>query len=355
MTARATPIPSAMSAFEQAPPAFPSAGLQALARKLFGLTGEIAPLVSERDQNARIKGADGDHVLKIANMGEERAALEFQQAVLAHLAAVAPDLGLPRLRPAKTGEGIATWPSADGRNAHLVRAVTYLPGALFSAVQRTPALLESLGRFMGRLSRALQGFGHPAAHRPDFLWNLDNAEGCRGYIAEIAKAEDRGVVERVFARYAAQVKPRLPKLRAAVIHHDANDNNIIVDASDPSRVVGLIGFGDMLFGCQVNELAVTLAYALLEMPDTVAAARPLIRGYHAEFPLADDELSVLFDLVTMRLAMSVCISSRRAKQYPDNDYLLISQKPAFELLQRLDRMNSHFLEFAAREAAGLVP
>jgi 4-aminobutyrate aminotransferase-like enzyme/Ser/Thr protein kinase RdoA (MazF antagonist) len=355
MTARATSVPSAMAAFEQAPPAFPAADLQAIARELFGLTGEIVPLVSERDQNARVKGGEGDHVLKIANLGEDLAALEFQQTVLAHLEAVAPDLGVPRIRPAKTGEGIATWPSADGRNAHLVRAVTYLPGQLFSAAERTSALLESLGRFMGRLSRALQGFGHPAAHRPDFLWSLDNAESCRGFIADIAKAEDRALVERIFARYAAQVKPRLPKLRAAVIHHDANDNNIIIDAADPSHVVGLIDFGDVLFGRQINELAVTLAYALLAMPDTIAAARPLIRSYHAEFPLSADELAVLFDLVAMRLTMSVCISSRRAKQYPDNEYLLISQKPAFELLRRLDGMNPHFLHFAAREAAGLEP
>src|SRR5215510_4668956 len=102
MTARATSIPSAMAAFEQAPPAFAAADLQAMAKELFGLTGEIASLVSERDQNALLKTAEGDYVLKIANLGEDRAALAFQQAVLAHLAAVAPDLGVPRIRAAKT-------------------------------------------------------------------------------------------------------------------------------------------------------------------------------------------------------------------------------------------------------------
>lgn len=346
---------SSTTVFEQAPPDFSAADLLTIARDCFALTGEIKPLVSERDQNARLKTADGDYVLKIANLGEDRAALDFQQAVLTHLETVAPDLGVPRIRPASGGDAIATWPSADGRNAHLVRAVTFLPGKLFSEVDRTSALLESLGRFMGRLSRALQGFGHPAAHRPDFLWNLDTDEACRGYVADIAKAEDRALVDRVFARHIAQVKPRLPRLRAAVIHHDANDNNIIVDVADPSVVTGLIDFGDMLFGRQINELAVTLAYALLDMPDTIAAARPLIRGYHAEFPLTEDEIAVLFDLVALRLAMSVCISSHRAKEYPDNAYLLISQKPAFDLLRRLDGMNPHFLHFAAREAAGLTP
>ncbi|HEY7687143.1 MAG TPA: phosphotransferase, partial [Dongiaceae bacterium] len=353
MTGR--PIAASATVFEQAPPAFSDSDLLAIASERFALTGGIKPLVSERDQNARVTAAGGDYVLKIANLAEERTALEFQQAVLAHLALVAPGLGVPRVRPAKNGESIATWPSADGRNAHFVRAVTFLPGKLLSEVERSPALLESLGRFMGRLSRALQGFGHPAAHRPDFLWNLDNAEGCRGYISDIARTEDRALVERAYARYAARVKPLLPKLRSAVIHHDANDNNIIVDAGNPAEVTGLIDFGDMLFGRQINELAVTMAYALLDMPDTIAAARPLIRGYSAEFPLTEDELAVLFDLIALRLAMSVCISSRRAKEYPDNEYLLISQKPAFELLRRLQSINPHFLHFAAREAAGLTP
>jgi hypothetical protein len=344
-----------MAAFEQAPPAFAAEELRKIAQTRFGVAGEVTALVSERDQNGLIAGRDGSYVLKIANLGEERAALEFQHAVLGHVAAVAPDLGVPHVRTATTGEDIVTWPAADGRGAHLVRAVTYLPGRLFSQVPKTPALLESLGRFLGRLSCALQGFGHPAAHRPDFPWNLDNAEACRGFIADVAAPDDRAIVERVFQRHAAHVKPLLPRLRAAVVHQDANDNNIVVDESDPARVVGLIDFGDTVFGRQVNELAVALAYALLETPDVIAAARPLIRGYHAEFPLTEGELAVLFDLAALRLAMSVCISSRRAKEYPDNEYLLISQRPAFALLRRLDGMNPHFLHFAAREAAGLTP
>lgn len=137
MTGQPKPAVSAMAAFDRSPPAFPAADLQTIARERFGLTGEIAPLVSERDQNALIRTSDGDYVLKIANLGEDRTALEFQQAVLVHLETVASDLGVPRIRPAKSGEGIVTWPSADGRDGHLVRAVSFLPGRLFSAVPRT--------------------------------------------------------------------------------------------------------------------------------------------------------------------------------------------------------------------------
>lgn len=344
-----------MSAFKQPPPAFPEDAIKRIAATHFGLAGEITPLISERDQNACLCGDRGSFVLKIANRAETGEALEFQNAVLEHLRVVAPDLGVPRLVPATDGAAIARWPSADGRGSHDVRVLTYLPGLLFSEVPKSAALFESLGRFMGRLSHALQGFGHPAAHRPDFLWNLDHPEHCRGYIPDIVRPEDRAVVERVFARHDEMVRPLLPRLRAAVVHQDANDNNIIVDPADRSAVVGLIDFGDMTFGRQVNELAVTLAYALLDVPDIVAASRAVISGYISGFPLTADELAVLFDLVAMRLAMSVCMSSHRSREFPDNDYLLISQQPAFRLLHRLEAVGPQFLQFVARGSAGMPP
>ena len=114
-----------------------------------------------------------------------------------------------------------------------MRLLTYLPGQLFSAAAKTPALLASLGGFMGRLSRALRGFGHPAAHRPGFLWNLDEVMAVKPWLADVA-AERRDLVARIFARYEERVLPRLALLRGAVLHQDANDNNIVVDAAPRS-------------------------------------------------------------------------------------------------------------------------
>ena len=98
------------------------------------------------------------------------------------------------------------------------------------------------------------------------------------------------MVETAFRRHHQRVVPLLPHLRGAVVHHDANDYNVLVDHGSVS---GLIDFGDMVFARQVNELAVTLAYALLDANDVVAAGRDVIGGYIGEFPLTDDELRVL--------------------------------------------------------------
>jgi 4-aminobutyrate aminotransferase-like enzyme/murein DD-endopeptidase MepM/ murein hydrolase activator NlpD len=161
-------------------------------------------------------------------------------------------------------------------------------------------------------------------------------------------------VARIFERYEARVAPRLSTLRAGVLHQDANDNNLIV-SDDGAAVTGLIDFGDMTFGRQINELAVTLAYALLDQDDLYAAARSVIPEYASAFPLEAGEADVLFDLVAVRLAVSVCVSSHRGKDFPDNEYLQVSRATALRLLAKLDQTNPALLAAFAREAAGIAP
>ena len=341
-----------MTVFDRPKPELSPDVLAGLLRTHYGLEGELSPLVSERDQNARVHTPRGDFVLKIANAGEDRSVLALQNALMKHLERVDPDLGIPRLVPTVSGADEAE--HAVGQVRHAVRLLSFLPGRLYSSVTQTPALGSSLGAFMGRLSRALAGFGHPAAHRPGFLWSLDEALAVQPWLGDIADPGHRATAGRIFARYEARVLPRLDHLRACVVHQDANDNNILVDDSG-TAVTGLIDFGDACFGRQVNELAVTLAYALLDKDDLYAHARPLIAAYAREMPLRPEEADVLFDLVAARLAVSVCVSSHRAKRFPDNDYLIVSQAPAFRLLDRLDRTNPYLLAAVAREAAGLPP
>ncbi len=329
------------SVFDAPPPQFAVDHVATLARTLFGIDGVAAPLASERDQNVRV----GAHVVKVANAAEAPAALDLQSAALRHLAAVAPGLALPRL----------VEPGVLCHEGHLVRAVTWLPGTPYAEAAHTSTLRASLGAFMGRMSAALQGFGHPAAHQPEFLWNLDRAQAVRPWVADITDTDgshDAALAEAVFARHEREVVPRLPLLRGAVIHADANDWNVLTDGH---RVAGLIDFGDMVWARQVNELAITLAYALLDVNDVVAAATDVISAYHTEFPLLADEMDVLWDLVATRLAMSLAISSHRSREHPDNAYLLVSQLPVRRLLRRIVASKPGFLRAAARAAVGWAP
>lgn len=61
--------------------------VRALARRLYGIDGRIAPLAGERDQNCRIEAADGRCcVLKISNPSESVGVVDFQIAALDHIA-----------------------------------------------------------------------------------------------------------------------------------------------------------------------------------------------------------------------------------------------------------------------------
>ncbi len=335
-----------MEVFESKPPSYSEAEALDLAAKFFGKTGKIKMLVSERDQNARISADDGDYVLKIANSAEDPVNLEFQNAVLNHVADLDPELAIPKVVKGEDGGDLYT----HGDNK--IRMITYLHGDIFGDAEKPIALYADLGRFLGRYSNAMQGFGHPQAHQPDFLWNLDNAPFTKQYIDDIVNDDDKELISYFYDRYDNLVLPRLQKMRSAVIHSDANTYNLVVQGD---KISGLIDFGDMLFSKQVNELAIALGYAVLDVEDIYAVANAMIKSYVAEFPLYEDELEVLMDLAAMRLVMSVCISSNRVIKATDEkhrEYLLITQAPALKALRRLRAVGMNFLSCFARKAGG---
>ncbi|MDE0305547.1 MAG: aminotransferase class III-fold pyridoxal phosphate-dependent enzyme [Albidovulum sp.] len=345
---------TAKSIFDRSPPNFQVEELRAIAARHFGIGGvKITPLDSERDQNAKIEADSGTYVLKIANAGENSGVLAMQCAVLHHLEQVAPAIRVPRIVSARDGADIVK--VRRGRDEFLVRVVTFLHGPLVGSVPATPKLARSLGSFLGKFSRAMQGFGHPACHRSDFLWNLDSVTRVSEFVDDIENDNARINCRYGLLRYDSFLAGRLPRLRMATIHQDANDNNVVLSDSNNSEIAGIFDFGDMVFGRQINELAVAMAYILLNAKDLWGTASEIVAGYASEFPLVEQEIEVLFDLMRLRLIMSVCISSRRARLFPDNSYLRISQAPAEALLTRLATVDEGLAEMAFRDAAGFSP
>ncbi|MGJ8529301.1 aminotransferase class III-fold pyridoxal phosphate-dependent enzyme [Maritalea sp.] len=338
-----------MSAFDSPPPAFTPSQIDQILDEHFGINGDQTALESERDQNVLIDTGVEKFVLKISNIVEDLDFLDLQSRAMAHLATSGYALAPAQIEN-KAGDNIFTVQHGDA--SHAVRLISFISGPLLSAAKPNIKTLENLGRAIGHLSASLQGFSHPAAHRPNFEWNLDNVYSLRPLSSAIADQGDRERVTALFQRYEDIVQPKLKNLRNAVLYQDANDNNIIVDAQDNTQIKGVFDFGDMCFGRQINELAVCMAYALLGQEDVYAASHALVKGYTNAFALTEDELDVLFDLLRMRLVSSVCMSSEQAKKYPDNQYLLVSQKPAFDLLERLESVDVGFMTALFRDAAG---
>jgi 4-aminobutyrate aminotransferase-like enzyme/Ser/Thr protein kinase RdoA (MazF antagonist) len=331
----------------------------ALAHDLFDLDAVASRLPSERDQNFLLQTRSGEkYVLKIANAREDRALLEAQQQAMARVAERAS--WRRRIRPTQSGDLLTEIRSASGIR-HFVWMVDWLPGAALGDVRRqTPELLRDLGRRVGQIDRALADFDHPAIHR-DFHWDLANGLSVvREYESLITNEETRRLVVELAAEFERDVAPIFPRLRKSAIHNDANDYNVIIGAGEDlhtnsQSVVDLIDFGDMVYSFTVADLAVTIAYAMLNKTDPLAAAAEIVKGYHAEYALTDDELAALFGLARLRLCMSVCIGAHQRRQRPDDHYLAISQQPIRDTLPELAEIHPRFAEAVFRRACGRPP
>jgi len=312
-------------------PSFDAETAAAIASKHFGIQGVARQLPSERDQNFLITNSAGEKfVLKIANALEEPAFLEAQNAVLKHLA---DRISFSqRLVLTASGEKAVTVQDSDGGGKHRVRMVHYIDGVPLARVNsQAPDLLRNLGRKLGQLDRALADFDHPAVHR-DFHWDLANGNRILDEYGELVA--DPKLRERI-GKHRVTFDS---ELRRSVIHGDANDYNVLVDPERMS-VVGVIDFGDMVYSYTVGDLAVALAYVVLDKPDPRAAAREVIEGYTSEFALTQDESAVLWPLVLMRLCMSVCLAAYQQQQRPENEYLRISQRAIEAILPELFNMD----------------
>lgn len=330
-------------------PPYSAQDAERLAAVWYGLRVAARELPGERDRNYHLRDDTGaEYVLKIANAEEQRATLDLQHALLAHLANRVPHLALQRVIPARTGSLIAEVTDDNGAT-HLVRMLTFVPGTLLAETRpHTPALLHSLGHLLGTIDTALLDFTHPAAHR-SLKWDLAAAGWIRNYMHAVTNPTRRALVERLFTLYETEAMPRLPYLRSGVIYNDANDYNILVGGDlFERRVVSVIDWGDALHTRIVNELAIACAYAILDKPDPLAAMAHVVAGYHAALPLDDEELAALFPLICARLCVSVVNSAYQRQAVPANDYLTISERPAWDTLERLAAIHPRLAHYTLR-------
>ena len=343
-------------------PSLSVADAERLARERYGRRGPARVLTSERDQNFLIEDVErGAIVLKVANALEERAFLEAQQNAMECLAR--RGVPVPRVILAHNGEPLGEISDGDGTR-YLTWAVTPLPGVLLADVgARSLELLEQIGVAVGRLTSALHGFSHPALDR-SFAWDLTRA------VERVVAARDAigdepvgAAIDAVVRRVGDHVLPRAHELPRAAIHNDLNDYNILVAASNGAtgcltridQVTGIIDFGDMLNGWRVADLAIAVAYAMLDAPDHLAVLAAIVRGAARECAYEDAELDAIFALAGVRLALSAAIALEQQRSRPENAYLGVSQAAIRRTLPRLVATPYGLAAAIARQAAGREP
>jgi Ser/Thr protein kinase RdoA (MazF antagonist) len=227
-----------------------------------------------------------------------------------------------------------------------------VPGKLLGEIpHRSDKLLANLGYQLGQLTQALHYIHHPQAKRY-LKWDLQQAQWLDNYLQFIANQQDQEIIRFFLSRFLSNVLPHWQQYRQSIIHGDINDYNIVVACGTcgDEVVLGFIDFGDVVETAAICELAIAIAYAIFNNPDPLAAATIIINSYHAVFPLLENEITVLFDLIAIRLCMSVVNSAIRKKAEPDNAYLTISEKSAWTLLKKWRDIHPLFAQQTFRDA-----
>ena len=304
-----------------------------LAEKLYGLTGSLSPLGSERDQNSHLITAAGQgYVIKIANSAEDPALIDLQLKALEHISRVDPDFPVPRVLHSKSRKAIEEVTARDGR-LHFLRIVSYLPGIPPSPASDGAALNSQIGSYLARMTRALQGFFHPSADY-ELLWDLKQASKLRNYLGFIPDPDHLEMVTFFLDRFDQKVAPLLPGLRAQVVHNDLVPDNLLVAEDDPTRIVGVIDFGDLIYTNLVIDLATSIAASLRGSEDSLESAAQILAGYTQQISLEDQELHLLYDLIGVRLVTLNLIASWRVTIHPENqDYIMGGVEKTWQILK----------------------
>ncbi len=292
-----------------------------IAKELYRVDATATRLNGEFDDNFHLKGSS-EYILKVMREGCDRAFVEMQCAALEHLG------------ESRIAGGIR---EHDGR---IVWMLDWIPGKLLADTKyHSPRLLRNYGHLLACTDAKLATFDHLST-RSELKWDLKRAFWIRDYVH---LTPDPALIERVLA-----MAPDLTSLRHSVIHGDANDHNVVVNGDD----VALIDFGDMHYTATVCELAIASAYVALNKKDPLTAISHLVAGYQSLEPA---EIEALFPLILLRLAVSVVNSAHRKTLYPNDPYITISEKAAWEALRTLSKIHPRLAHYVFRHACGLKP
>jgi hydroxylysine kinase len=316
------------------PPSYDKAVLARAAADLFGVQGELEPLVGERDQNMLLTTAEGEKfVLKVSGHLEDPLVTELQTDALLHLEKTSPEIPVPRIVPTRHGLSAGTF-AGDGGVEHIIRLLTHVPGITFddaSEVSRED--LRTIGAFQGRVCRALASFHHPAADHfmPWDIANglLDSDELWLG--ASIGTHEIAGPLR---GRMAERVLPAMKKLRSQIIHGDAHVGNLLRPSADSHRVCGLIDFGDMVEAPMVIDLAVSAASFIGASQDAIGAVVSLAQGFNEVVPLSEDETGLLYDLILARHVLSALLFDFQLATHSATDLVPTDREDLFDDMRR---------------------
>lgn len=326
------PINASMSPVTVEPPNFSTGAVAAVVAENYNLLGDYTPLVSERDQNFRLRTSDGqEFVVKVTGLIEDRIATDFQIAALSHFEESGFDY-TPRVFRTLSGDKRSVITSDAGQEYSL-RVVTWLDGSLLKDVGLTTNNASRFGRRLAELDLSLRNFDFDGDGQAG-LWDMQNALQLRSLLPHVNDEKVHKYACAVLNRFEDPVISALHALPGQAIHNDANPENILIDAD--GDVSGFIDFGDALKAPRIIEVAIAASYLRTVGENPLKFIEAFVEAYHQRSPLSDAEFKLLFDLIRTRLATTLIIMywrlSARDEDDPYRQKTLENESNAFEFL-----------------------
>lgn len=320
----------------------------------WGIDAVLQPLPGEFDLNFLATARDGSGcVLKVMREGCDAEFVSLLCAAHAHVRSCDARVPVPAVVPTTAGESWCVRRGADGAD-RILWLLTRCDGVDYARFRPHAApLVARIGETVARLDGALRDFAHRGLAR-EIKWNLLHGEWIAGHLHAVEGADRRAMVERVLRRYA-EIKPALLGEPLAVIHNDLNDNNLLVtrDGEDEPSVSGIVDFGDMIAGPAVAEIAIAGAYLALGQRHPERTLATFVAAYHRVTPLRTEQIDLVWPLLLMRLAVSVVNAAIMRRERPDDPYVVISEAPAWTLLEGAQGIDERLMGARLRAECGL--
>ncbi len=227
------------------------------------------------------------------------------------------------------------------------RLHSYLEDDLFFDTKHGSVLYESLGSFMTKMNLHLLSFRNETFENNTSIWDISNTSHSRKYLAFIQKEPAREITEYFIDQFEKNALPVLRGLRKSIIHNDANDKNIL---TNKGKVSGIFDFGDIVYSALINELAVAIAYTVIEKENPLYWSSIILSAYNKILALKTEEIEILYFLIPLRLCISICNSSYNQTFQPENKYISIMQKPALNTLNIWKNTDPEYAKELFREA-----
>jgi Ser/Thr protein kinase RdoA (MazF antagonist) len=313
-----------LAVIAEAAPAFDAAEAVELLQEHYGLDATVSVLVSERDQNFRVRtGSGAAYVLKIANAAELAQVTDFQIQALLHVARVTRQNNIPINAPEVllTVDGKTHINLESSGGTHVARVVSFLAGIPLAERIASPALARNMGAYLAHLGHALTGFSHPGSAQ-SLLWDMQQALNLRQLLEYVEDENIASATGDALDDFETFALPALAGMRSQIVHSDFNADNVLVEATDPDKVAGVIDFGDMLHAPLVADVAIGASYLRAPVGDPLRLIAEFVAGYHSVEPLEIAETDILLELIQARLCASITILDwRAAVRGADDPYL----------------------------------